>query len=298
VVARYRRSANPLVAVASSRFDLAWGSLRHIPQPFANHNGGHMAFGPDGYLYIAMGDGGSGNDPQNNAQRTDTRLGKFLRVDIRVLDEDPVGYRVPPDNPFVGSSLTSLKEIWSFGWRNPWKFSFDDPLLGGTGALIVGDVGQGRREEIDYEPQGQGGRNYGWRNREGTLPNVETAEPAYLPLTGPMFEYDRTAGASVTGGFVYRGSRLGSAMRGRYFFADFISGRVWSLALTIDGAGAATASDLVEHTAALGGTATLGNISSLGMDAAGELYIVSYSRGMVFAITTTITPPRNLHIVR
>lgn len=294
VIARYQRSANPLVAVASSRFDLAWGGLRYITQPFSNHNGGHLAFGPDGYLYIGMGDGGSGNDPQNNAQNPETRLGKFLRIDIRVPDDNPAGYRIPPGNPFAASGLP---EIWSFGLRNPWKFSFDDPALGGTGALIIADVGQNAWEEIDYEPAGEGGRNYGWRNFEGTHPRVQTLPPAYLPLTDPVFEYDHTVGSSITGGYVYRGAALGTARRRRYFFADFVSGRVWSIALTIDGSGEATASDRIEHTAELGG-ATLGNISSLGLDAEGELYILSYSLGTVQKIVSTLQPPRNLRIVR
>lgn len=299
VIARFRRSTTPLVANPSSRFDLAWGAVRYIAQPFSNHNGGHLAFGPDGYLYIGMGDGGSANDPQHNAQTSSTLLGKFLRIDVNVPDADPIGFRVPASNPFVGSSLPGVRpEIWSFGLRNPWQFSFDDPARGGTGALVVGDVGQGAWEEINYEPRGRGGRNYGWRNREGTHLNVETLPPAYLPLTDPIYEYSHASGSSITGGFVYRGSRLGSRMKGRYFFADFISGRVWSLALAIAPSGEATASNLLDHTAELGGAAVLGNISALGTDAAGELYIVSYSLGTVSAIAYQPPPPLNLRIVR
>ncbi|HSL24202.1 MAG TPA: PQQ-dependent sugar dehydrogenase [Vicinamibacterales bacterium] len=295
VIARFRRSANPLVADHASRFDLSWGPLRYIEQPYSNHNGGHLAFGPDGHLYIGMGDGGSGNDPQHFAQNPQSRLGKFLRIDVSVPDTDPIGYRIPPDNPFIGSALP---EIWSFGLRNPWRFSFDDPTFGGTGALVIADVGQNAWEEVDYEPRNRGGRNYGWRNREGAHPNVQTLPPAFTPLIDPIHEYDRTSGSSITGGFVYRGRLMGAAMRGRYFFADFISGRIWSIALTLDAAGEATASGLIEHTVELGGTAGLGNISSFGVDASGELYIVSYSRGEVLQLLGRPAPPRNLRIVR
>jgi glucose/arabinose dehydrogenase len=299
VVARFKRSAtNPLIADAALRLDLSWpspqGRVRYIAQPYSNHNGGHMAFGPDGYLYIGMGDGGGGNDPKNNAQNRQSLLGKLLRIDVSVPDSDTVGARIPPDNPFVGT--TTLQEIWSFGLRNPWKFSFDDPALGGTGALLIGDVGQSAWEEIDYEPPGRGGRNYGWRNYEGTHANIQTLPPAYTPLTNPIHEYSHTVGSSITGGFVYRGSVLGSWARGRYVFGDFITGRVWSVALTVLGSGEATASDLVEHTA--GQSAPFGNISSFGVDAGGEIYIVSYS-GTIRLVTALVPPPpRNLRIVR
>ena len=179
VVARFRRSANPLVADPSSRFDLLWGAARQgfIAQPFANHNGGNLAFGPDGYLYIGMGDGGAGNDPDHRAQNPAEYLGKMLRIDVSVADGHPTGYQVPPTNPFVSSGPAgTLPEIWSFGLRNPWRFSFDPPAHGGTGALVIGDVGQGAWEEVDYEPAGRGGRNYGWRNREGAHDNV-TSRP-------------------------------------------------------------------------------------------------------------------------
>jgi glucose/arabinose dehydrogenase len=293
VVARFRRSATPLVADPLSRFDLAWGGVRYITQPYSNHNGGHMAFGPDGYLYIGMGDGGGGNDPNHYAQSRTSRLGKVLRIDVSVPDTDTIGFRVPPDNPFVG---TTLPEIWSYGVRNPWKFSFDDPALGGTGALVIGDVGQSAWEEIDYEPSRRGGRNYGWRNYEGTHANVQTLPPAYTPLTSPVHEYSHSMGSSITAGYVYRGALLGSAARGRFFFGDFVTGRIWSIALTVQSTGEAVASDLIEHTA--GQSAPFGNISSFGADAAGELYIVSYS-GTVRQITDLAPlPPRNLRIVR
>jgi len=296
VVARFRRSAsNPQVADAGSRFDLRWIStgLRVIGQPFSNHNGGHLAFGPDGFLYIGTGDGGAGNDPQNHAQTPNSLLGKFLRIDVGVADGDANGYRIPPDNPFLDRDpVTAYGEIWSFGLRNPWRYSFDDPALGGTGALIIGDVGQNRREEIDYEPRGRGGRNYGWRLREGTLPNVQSLSAAYGPLIEPILDYGRGDGASVTGGFIYRGRGLPSQYRGRYFYADYF-GRAWSIALTIDSAtGEAQASDRIEHTAEFGGEARLGGgISSFGVDALGELYIVNHQDGFILRILGPAAAP-------
>jgi glucose/arabinose dehydrogenase len=205
-----------------------------------------------------------------------------------VPDSDATGYRIPPDNPFV--SHPARDEIWAFGLRNPWRYSFDEVTRGGTGAMVIGDVGQNRFEEIDYEPRGAGGRNYGWRNREGAHDNVTSQAPAFFPLVDPIFEYGRGDGVSVTGGFIYRGSRLGAANRGRYFFADY-SGRVWSLGLTIDGAGEARASDRREHTTELGGQAVLGFISSFGTDADGEIYIVNHSGGRIVRITAPLNPP-------
>ena len=299
VIARFTRSDTPLVANAASRFDLRLdGPRRSIVQPFSNHNGGHLAFGPDGYLYIGLGDGGSGNDPDHRAQNPSDLLGKMLRIDVNVPDGDTTGYRIPPDNPFLGANA-ARDEIWAFGLRNPWRYSFDDPARGGTGALVIGDVGQSAREEIDYEPRGAGGRNYGWRNFEGTRSNVTSRPLAYEPASGPMFEYGRDEGGSVTGGYVYRGVRLGASFRGRYFFADYVSGRVWSLAITPSDTGG-VASDRREHTAELGGRTVLGNISSFGIDADGEIYIVNHS-GSIVRITapTTVPPaPTGLRIVK
>ena len=294
VVARFTGSAsNRLVADPASRLDLLWSTgERVIRQPFANHNGGNLAFGPDGYLYIGMGDGGSGNDPLNSAQDPSTLLGKMLRIDVAVPDSDAKGFRVPPDNPFLdGVPIAALPEIWAFGLRNPWRYSFDNTALGGTGALIVGDVGQGSFEEIDYEPtRARGGRNYGWRIREGTHPNIGTLPAAFLPLTDPIFDYDHTVGVSVIGGFVYRGRALGAAFTGRYFYAD-LNGRAWSLGLRVDAAtGEARVANQVEHTTDLGGAASLGSIVSFGEDAAGELYLVSASTGRVVKILPPVTP--------
>jgi len=266
-----------LLADAASRFDLQWPSgLRYIEQPFSNHNGGKILFGPDGYLYIGMGDGGSGNDPQHRAQDPNTLLGKMLRIDVAVPDSDPRGYRIPPDNPFLdGTPVAALGEIWAFGLRNPWRFTVDDPARGGTGAMLIGDVGQSAWEEISYEPAGRGGRNYGWRNREGAHDNVTSLPPAYTPLVDPVHEYPRSFGITVIGGYVYRGTALGAAYAGRYFFGD-LNGRVASLGLSVSPAtGEAASTGVLDHTTELGGASAIGTIVSIDVDAAGELYFVT-----------------------
>ena len=291
VVARFRRSAgDPLVADVGSRFDFLWSTgERRILQPFSNHNGGSLTFGPDGYLYIGMGDGGSANDPSHFAQNPFSLLGKMLRIDVNVGEGDTEGFDIPADNPFLDSNpVAALPEIWSFGLRNPWKFTFDQPSRGGNGAMIIGDVGQNRWEEVDYEPAGRGGRNYGWRNYEGSQKNVQSAGLAVVPPVMPVFEYDHGEGGSISGGYVYRGAALNASFKGRYFFADFSSGRVWSLRFVIHpGTGEATASDLREHTAALGVAGGLGLISGFGEDAAGELYVISYTTGRLVKILDT-----------
>jgi len=298
VIARFRRSAgNPLVADPATRFDFLWPAMpdiatdngctafaaspqRAICQPFSNHNGGKLAFGPDGYLYIGMGDGGSGGDPQNQAQRPGTLLGKILRIDVNVPDSDTQGYRIPADNPFVGNDpIGALDQIWAFGVRNPWRFTFDSTWLGGTGAMLIGDVGQNAFEEADYQPGRLGGLNYGWRIREGAHNFDASTAPAFTPLVEPIWEYGDSFGTngstSITGGYVYRGTALGAAWRGRYFYADEVSGRLASVALTVDPATRlATASDFQEHTAAFN---SAGNITSIDIDANGEIYVVKYS---------------------
>jgi glucose/arabinose dehydrogenase len=288
VVARFRRHADdPGRADAESRFDLQWPNGRRvIDQPFANHNGGHLAFGPDGYLYIGLGDGGSGGDPMNLAQNPNSLLGKMLRIDVNVGDEDPRGYRVPDDNPFVdGRPLRALLEIWAFGLRNPWRYSFDDWTRGGTSALIIGDVGQDSREEVNFEPVGRGGRNYGWRLREGSEEFDSRTRPAYLPLTDPILDYGRAIGAAVTGGLIYRGQALDPTLNGRYFYGDFASGRLFSVGLQVDPvSGEASEEDQREHTESIGGEARLGLISSFGVDHDGELLILNYARGHIVRI--------------
>ncbi len=292
VIARFTRSlANPLVADPASRFDLRWSDgNRTIAQPYFNHNGGTLRFGPDGYLYIGMGDGGSHDDPEHRAQDPNTLLGKMLRIDVHVEPGNEDGMRVPADNPFLDSvPVAARPEIWAFGLRNPWKFAFDDPRLGGTGAMVIADVGQDAREEVNYEPSGAGGRNYGWRNFEGTGAHVTTQPLAYGPATAPVHEYlhlDQPDGVgdSISGGAVYRGLALDPLYVGRYFFADFVSHRVFSIALTVNPiTGEATPSDLREHTAELGGAGALGGIVAIETDADGELYIVSFN-GTVFRI--------------
>lgn len=304
VIARFLRATSaPPVADRASRFDLRWPSgLRYIAQPYSNHNAGDLAFGPDGYLYVGMGDGGSGNDPENRAQNPSELLGKMLRIDVNVPDSNPNGYVVPPTNPFVsGGPAGVLREIWSFGLRNPWRYSFDLPSRGGTGALIIADVGQGAWEEIDYEPAGRGGRNYGWRYREGAHNNVASPPPVYNAsnLIDPIHEYTRSVGQSISGGYVYRGAALPS-YRGRYFFADYVAGRVWSIGLTINpSTGEATASARTDHTTELGGASVLGRVSAFGLDTNGELYVVSHTNGLIVQITTPApAPPTNLRIIR
>ena len=292
IVARFKRHVtDPLRADASTEFDLVWpGGNAFITQPFGNHKGGNIAFGPDNMLYVGLGDGGSGSDPFHHAQNPATLLGKMLRIDVSVLESDAQGYDVPADNPFVGRPGV-LTEIWSFGWRNPWRWSFDVGPLG-TGAMVVGDVGQGQFEEIDYEPAGRGGRNYGWRNREGAHNHVTTLPAFSTPLTDPLWEYGRSSGQSVIGGFVYRGLALGPGHLGRYFFADFSAGRVWSLGLTVNPlSGEATAGTLADHTSELGTGAS--QIASFGIDAQRELYVVNFSGTVrrIVLVTPLPSPP-------
>jgi glucose/arabinose dehydrogenase len=301
VIARFKRMAgSPQQIDPSTRLDLRWPSgERFIRQPFANHNGGNVAFGPDGYLYIGMGDGGDANDPLNNAQNPDALLGKMLRIDVGVADADPAGYRVPSDNPFLdGQPISALGEIWAFGFRNPWRYSFDDFGPGATGGLLVGDVGQGQREEIDYEPPGAGGRNYGWRIREGFIqtPGVPPTPPAYEPLTDPALDIGRTDARSVTGGFVYRGNALGAAYQSRYFFGDFITSRVWSIRLAAVPALGFT--NIIDHTSELGGS--LGGVASFGRDLNGELYVLTFAGRVLKIVPDTSmvpAPPENVQAV-
>jgi glucose/arabinose dehydrogenase len=292
VVARYTRTDQGAVD-PESRFDLVWPDGRpFVEHPFSNHNGGHLAFGPDGYLYIGMGDGGSGGDPMHFAQNPNSLLGKMLRIDVAVPDSHPRGYEVPEDNPFVDRRpIAALAEIWAFGFRNPWRYNFDDWTRGGTGALVIADVGQGAREEVNWEPPGAGGRNYGWRLREGRLGYDARQPAAYQPLTEPIHDYPRSDGMSITGGFVYRGVALPAMFNGRYFFADFVAGRVYTIGVTLDERQEARAVDLLELTDMLGGTGELGLISSFGVDADGELYVVSYSRGRILKITEQFADP-------
>jgi glucose/arabinose dehydrogenase len=281
---RYERMpGNPMQGDPNSAEEILF-----VNQPFSNHNGGNMAFGMDGYLYVGMGDGGSGGDPGNRAQTATTLLGKMLRIDV----SPQTGYAVPADNPFVDNDpIDALEEIWAFGTRNPWRWSFDNWILGGDGALLMADVGQNAIEEVNYEAAGDGGNNYGWRRFEGNNLFSGGTPLAYEPHTPPIHTYTHAVGSSITGGYVYRGFALGSAFYGRYFFADFVSRRVWSGEISL-AEGGPTLIDVVEHTTELGGSNTIGNIASFGEDAEGELYLVSFNgqvRKIVPQSPTTLT---------
>ncbi|HVJ88145.1 MAG TPA: family 16 glycoside hydrolase [Caulifigura sp.] len=190
-----------------------------IEQPFWNHDGGTIVFGPDGYLYVALGDGGAGNDPFRNGQNLSAVLGKILRIDVD-KKENGKNYAIPKDNPFANQT-GARPEIFAYGFRNPWRISFDRK----TGHLWCADVGQNLWEEIDIVTIG---KNYGWNFREGTKPFGNVAEPAGAELVGPIWEYDHQVGKSITGGFVYRGKKL-PELEGKYIYADYVSGLIWAL---------------------------------------------------------------------
>ncbi len=284
VIARFLRSVgNPLQADSTSRQNILL-----INQDFENHPGGTIAFGTDGLLYIGMGDGGSFGDPNNRAQNKDALLGKMLRIDPDTpLDTDT--YTVPGDNPFVGAggALAGTEtEIWAFGTRNPWKWSFDDYGCGATGAMLMADVGQDTWEEINYEPAGDGGNNYGWRHREGNH-NYDTSVPAVLtPFTPAVHEYSHAQGESITGGYVYRGDAHWQN-RGRYFFADFTDGRLWSIDVT---GGVATDLRDIHDEVFLDSGLSDGGIAGFGRDASGELYIINYGFGQIIKVIPLYEP--------
>jgi glucose/arabinose dehydrogenase len=246
-------------AVPASRRDVLV-----IDQPYSNHNGGNLLFGPDGYMYIGMGDGGSGGDPMDNAQSLETLLGKMLRIDPRPSGNKPYG--IPEDNPFVGRD-DARPAIWSLGLRNPWRWSFDRE----TGDLWIGDVGESAREEIDFQPaSSRGGENYGWDGFEGRLPFEGPAPP---DAVRPVYDYGRELGASVVGGYVYRGSEI-QGLQGAYVFADFYNPQIRVLDVE-DG-------KLRRHLE-LG--VEVANLASFGEDADGELYALSLS-GPVFRLAS------------
>ena len=292
VIARFARAPSAaLRAEPASRFDLRWpDGTRAIQQPFANHNGGHLAFGPDGYLYVGLGDGGGTDDPLNLAQNRHSLFGKMLRLDVTVDDTNPDGYVVPADNPFASSPALGLGEIWDMGLRNPWRYAFDDYGPGATGGLFIADVGQGAREEINYEPAFGGRRNYGWRVREGRIPTPLVPQDAPGgDFTEPILDYDHTVGNAIVGGLVYRGNALPSVYRGRYFFADFATARMWSMGWAIDpSSGEAVATDVVEHTSEL--DADMANIVSFARDRDGEIYVVTLG-GDIWKLVADRRPP-------
>lgn len=263
VVARYRVSADANVADAAST-----ETLLTIEQPFGNHNGGTLAFGADGFLYIGLGDGGSGGDPGNRAQDDAELLGKMLRIDVS--NGLGSGYSIPPSNPFAGGSLP-LPEIWASGLRNPYRFSFDRVM----GDLYIGDVGQGAREEVSIEPFGApGGANYGWRLMEGSVCFNPSTGCNDGSLTLPVYDYDHDQGrCSITGGYVYRGSI--AELFGHYFFADFCSGEVFSFVWQGEGG----IGEVVDRTPALAPAGGFESITGFGEDGFGELYIVQFGAG-------------------
>ncbi|MHB8050415.1 MAG: PQQ-dependent sugar dehydrogenase [Coriobacteriia bacterium] len=236
--------------------------LLHVAQPFANHNGGMIVFGPDGYLYLGLGDGGSGGDPYDSGQNGRTLLGKMLRMDVIGGAGDPAGYVVPDDNPFVGR-VDMNAELWAIGLRNPWRFSFDRA----TGDLWIGDVGQDAWEEIDFEAaDSPGGENYGWNRFEATHPYPpDSTAPDSDRFVMPVVEYGRDEGTSVTGGYVYRGVAE-PGLWGTYLYADFTVGRIWGLQRAKDGS---------VQTRELLDTDMM--ISSFGEDDDGELYVVDFN---------------------
>ena len=268
VVSRFSVSADPNRADAMSERQILF-----VPQPFANHNGGQLQFGPDGYLYIGMGDGGSGGDPGNRAQSLSDLLGKMLRIDV----DSGTTYAIPPTNPFVGNSQ-ARPEIWSFGLRNPWRFSFDRS----SGDLWIADVGQGQWEEVSFQPPTSiGGENYGWRRMEGThcfnpSSNCDTGN-----LVLPVIEYAHsTGGCSVTGGYVYRGSRY-PRLHSMYIYGDYCSGKIWGA--TRDALGRVTTQDLLD-------TNLL--ISTFGEDMNGELYVAHHGGAIYHIVDTKPIGPR------
>jgi len=256
VIAEYQASIDPNVAdPASERI------LFTVDQPFPNHKGGQLVFGPDGFLYIGLGDGGSGGDPLGNGQNRQTLLGKILRIDVDHTDTG-LQYAIPADNPFVGSGDRS--EIWAYGFRNPWRFSFER----GTGRLFVGDVGQDKFEEVDLV---QKGLNYGWNVMEGAHCFNPSSGCNMTGLTLPIAEYDHSEGEVVIGGYVYHGTAI-PALVGAYLLADFSNGKIWELT---ESSGSWTRTLLLTTGRA---------INSFGQDPAGELYVVDYS-GSVLKIT-------------
>ncbi len=252
-IVRYTVSGNPDVADPASA-----ETILSVAQPFPNHNGGMIAFGADGLLYIGMGDGGNGGDPLGHGQNPATLLGSMLRIDV----DGALPYVVPPDNPFVGHP-TTRPETWSFGLRNPWRFSFDRQ----TGDLYIGDVGQGGWEEVSFQAHSSsGGQNYGWKVIEGSNCYSPANGCSLTGLTLPVLEYSHSDGCSITGGYVYRGSMV-PGWAGRYFYADFCSTWIRSFVMV----GGAT-QDLQDHSADLG---PVPSVSSFGEGGDGELYVVS-----------------------
>ena len=264
VIARFTVSPNnPDIADSNTMTE-----IMEYNQPFSNHNGGQLAFGPDGYLYIGVGDGGGAGDPFGNGQSLSTVLGKILRINVDATSADR-NYSIPSDNPFFGNNLEYREEIYAYGFRNPWRFSFDSA----SGQLWVGDVGQDRLEEIDIVEKG---KNYGWNMMEGSL--------CFDPLSGcdqtglelPIWNYSHNLGYSIIGGYVYRGFNL-STLVGDYVYGDYGSGRIWALEFN----GTLTTNTLLTNTGI--------NIASFGLDARNELYFTGYD-GRIYQLIITVIP--------
>ena len=257
-------SENPNLADSQSEL-----KIMTIAQPFSNHNGGDLSFGPDGYLYIGLGDGGSGGDPGNRAQNPKEFLGKMLRIDV----DNGNPYSIPETNPFFGSSDV-LPEIWASGLRNPWRFSFDKL----TGDLWIADVGQNAVEEVNFQQaNSKGGENYGWRCYEGNQVYNNLGCDTITSLTFPAYAYPQDPECSVTGGYVYRGS-VTSPVYGKYFFTDYCSDRIWTLHKVGD-------NWIKEDFGRFSGN----NFSTFGEDAEGQLYVAGITSGTIFRISDQAT---------
>ena len=264
-ISRFRVSASDM-NMADPQTEL---KILTIGQPFSNHNGGDLCFGPDGYLYIGLGDGGSGGDPGNRAQNPQQLLGKMLRIDV----DNGNPYDVPPTNPYYNSS-TVLPEIWAMGLRNPWRFSFDRL----TGDLWIADVGQNAFEEVNFQPaNSKGGENYGWKCYEGNQVYNASACNSEISFSFPVFAYPQDTECSVTGGYVYRGS-ADSPFYGKYFFTDYCSDRIWTLHKAGD-------SWIKEDFGRFQGN----NFSTFGEDVNGQLYVGGLSSGKIFKINNRAT---------
>ncbi|MBM3944057.1 MAG: PQQ-dependent sugar dehydrogenase [SAR202 cluster bacterium] len=271
----YYSAANPRRSVIS-RFKVSGDAdradraservLLEVAQPFANHNGGHIVFGPDGYLYIGLGDGGSGGDPQGNGQNRATVLGSVLRLDVSQVDSSG-GYVVPDDNPFVGVAGVR-PEIWAYGLRNPWRFNFDRL----TGDLWLADVGQNAIEEVNIVLKG---RNYGWNVMEGTRCYLPSSGCSQTGLELPVAEYTHSDGCSVSGGYVYRGTREPSLF-GAYVYGDYCSGKIWALRYE-DG-------EVTDEMMIVPDPSPRVSISGFGEDQDGELYVLDYGGGGMYRL--------------
>jgi hypothetical protein len=259
-VDRFTVSSNPDVANTASEQVI---TIQHRNN--SNHNGGLLLFGPDGMLYLGTGDGGGAGDVPNNAQNVDVLLGKILRLNVATLP-----YTIPGDNPFA--SQAGADEIWAYGLRNPWRFAFDVPPGGAPPQLYIADVGQGAREEVNVADASAAGRNYGWRTMEGTRCFNPSSGCNSAGLTLPIVEYDHSQGCSITGGFVYRGAAI-PEIRGHYFYSDYCAG--WLRSFRLSGGAAVDQRDWA--------LTSIGNVTSFGVDGAGELYVLS-TNGRVYRV--------------